>query len=121
MSDTTQAPQELELIADDRRTRFDIVITVLLLVNLVATVGFGLLGVRDRHQAQPGTPKPSHSATSTPSPRPSTTSSAPSPSTSATPSNPMPTMSGTPDPTDSNGCNIFDAECQNGGSDGPSS
>ncbi|MFF4902202.1 hypothetical protein [Streptomyces sp. NPDC001068] len=110
MSDTAPASDELELISDNRCVRYNRAILALLLVNLAATVGFGVLGVHDRHQDAKPNPKPSHTATSTP--RPSATPSAPEPSSSPTPG---PSLSFPPDPTGS-ACNIFDPECDSGAS-----
>jgi hypothetical protein len=115
VSDTAPASDELELISDNRCVRYNRAILALLLVNLAATVGFGVLGVHDRGQAAKPNPKPSHTATSTP--RPSATPSAPEPSG---PSTPLPSLTMPPDPSGT-ACNIFDPECDSGSSTGGAS
>ncbi|MFJ1552769.1 hypothetical protein [Streptomyces mirabilis] len=103
------ALEPTELISDGTcRTclRYNRAILVLLVVNLLVSVVFGVLGaVRDDSSTDPG-PKPSPTATATPR------SSDPGPSTSTPePTQPAPMP---PDPTDG-GCNIFDLECSSTG------
>ncbi|MFK0279487.1 hypothetical protein ACIQVL_03300 [Streptomyces sp. NPDC090499] len=114
MSDTAPAPAELELISDghgERCARYSIVIIVLLTINLIATIGFGLLGVHDRRTSTVPNPKPSHTATSTPTP--SSSPSPPEPSGTSTPSPPSPSLSMPSDPTGT-ACSIWDPECDSG-------
>ncbi|MFF4543677.1 hypothetical protein ACFY1J_05430 [Streptomyces sp. NPDC001406] len=107
-----------ELISDGTcRTcvRYSRAILALLLVNLLVTVVFGVLGVvRDGSSAK-SDPKPSPTATRTPSP------SAPTPSGGSTSGGSTPTPTMPSDPTDG-ACNIFDPECPGttGGSSGGS-
>ncbi|MFD7501578.1 hypothetical protein [Streptomyces sp. NPDC059850] len=90
------------------RLFYDRTILALLVVNVILTVVFGVLGaVRDDSSTVPG-PKPSPTATPTPDD--------PGPSDGPTsPSEPTPTPSMPADPTDG-GCNIFDPECSSTGS-----
>lgn len=121
MSDTAPVPAELELISDDhgeRCARYNIVIIVLITLNLLATIGFGLLGVHDRRTSTPPDPKPSHTATSPPTPSPSP--SKPEPSGTSTPSLPSPSLPMPSDPTGT-ACSIWDPECDSGSSTGGTS
>ncbi|MFI7299306.1 hypothetical protein [Streptomyces sp. NPDC050121] len=105
------ALEPAELVSDGNcRTciRYSRAILVLLVVNLLASVVFGVLGAVRDDSTEPS-PKPSPTATATPSP------SDPDPSGGPTPTpEPTPTASMPPDPTDG-GCNIFDPECSSTG------
>ena len=108
------ALEPAELISDGTcRTclRYSRATLVLLVINLLATVVFGVLGVVRDDSTEPG-PKPSPTATATPTPSDLGPSSGPTSTPEPTPTAPMP-----PDPTDA-GCNIFDPECSStGGTD----
>jgi hypothetical protein len=92
--------------------RYNRAILALLLVNMLITVVFGVLGtVRDDSAAKPG-PKPSPTATATQSPSEPTPS---KPDPSSPPTHPTPTAAPTgPEPTGTP-CNIFDPECSSTG------
>ncbi|MFC9280893.1 hypothetical protein [Streptomyces collinus] len=110
----SSCPAGLELVAEGcgaRCVRYNRVLLALLVLNLLATITFGVIGVvDDRGQSTKPDPKPS--ATATPSPRPSEPeSSGGSTSTS------LPTPSMPPDPT-GGACNIFDPECDSGSTTG---
>ncbi|MBK3639523.1 hypothetical protein [Streptomyces sp. MBT33] len=100
------ALEPAELISDGTcRTRlfYDRAILTLLVVNVILTVMFGVLGTV-RHGSSTD-PKPSPTATATPPPD--------DPGSSGGPTSgpePTPTLSMPADPTDG-GCNIFDPEC----------
>ncbi|MET7573345.1 hypothetical protein ABZT04_33345 [Streptomyces sp. NPDC005492] len=114
-SPCTTALEPAELISDGTCrpcVRYSRAILALLLVNLLVTVVFGVLGVRDGSSTKPD-PKPSPTATATPSP------STPTPSGGSMPT-PMPTPTMPPDPT-ARSCNIFDPECDSGATGGISS
>lgn len=116
---SSPCPAELEpaeLISDGNcRTciRYSRAILVLLVVNLLATVVFGVLGAVRDDSTEPG-PKPSPTATATPSPSDPDPSGGP---TATPPPEPTPTAPMPSDPSDG-GCNIFDPECSStGGTD----
>ncbi|MFF7169722.1 hypothetical protein [Streptomyces pseudovenezuelae] len=109
--DCSSCPAKLEpaeLISDGTcRTRlvYDRAILALLVVNMILTVVFGVLGVVQNDSSTDPGPNPSPTATATPSPDDPSSSGDPAPSPKPTPTPSMPA-----DPTDG-GCNIFDPEC----------
>lgn len=116
MSDSpcSSCPAGLEPVTEGcaaRCVRYNRVILALLVLNLLVTITFGVLGaVDDRGHSTKPDPKPS--ATATPSPTPT----APEPSSGPT-SDPRPTPTMPPDPT-GGACNIFDPECDSGSTTG---
>ncbi|MFI8206645.1 hypothetical protein [Streptomyces sp. NPDC085937] len=110
-----------ELISDGTccraRARFQYILLVLIVLNLVATVAFGVVGLLRNDSSSSTSPTPSPTSTPTtapPTPAPTTAPPSEPPSSGGTDGGVDPTPTMPPDPTDggNGGCSsIFDPEC----------